>query len=316
MAIQPSRVVLAAVARAPGVAKLAARLWCAVAARRRHQPQPHWLLLEMNRRLGIRLTRKTSLVNGDRIEVDPTDFVGSEILKNGCYEPETVELVSRVLTAGAVFVDVGANFGQYTLIASQIVGEAGEVHAFEPAPDTLAILVRNVKRCGRRNVVCNGTALLDTSGPACLFLSDDSGLNSLGQTGRVAQDRRVDVATTTLSDYVDARHLTRLDLIKIDCEGAELPVLRGARSVLERWRPAVVLEFSVHARAFGYSPGDMCAFLELLGYRLFLIDRTPMSLVTPDAAMVDHLGSLNVLALHTTRVDSWASRGVVTSAAS
>lgn len=265
----------------------------------------------MNRRLGLRFTRTTGLVNGDQIEVDPSDFVGSEILKTGCYEAETVALVSRVLTAGAVFVDVGANFGQYTLIASQIVGEAGQVHAFEPAPDTLAILVRNIKRCGRRNVVCNATALLDQAGPAALFLSDDSGLNSLGQTERVARNRRVDVVTTTLSDYVDTRHLTRLDLIKIDCEGAELPVLRGARSVLERWRPAIVLEFSVHARAFGYSPSDMCAFLELLGYRLFLVDRLPLSAVRPDAALVDRLGSLNVFALHETSLATWESRVVI-----
>src|SRR5205823_143519 len=92
------------------------------------------------------------LANGMDIEIDALDTIGKHILKTGCYEHDTFHFLCRILRPGMVFLDIGANIGQYTLLASQRVGPVGDVHAFEPHPTLFDVLVRNVDRNRCRNV--------------------------------------------------------------------------------------------------------------------------------------------------------------------
>jgi hypothetical protein len=99
------------------------------------------------------------LVNGMPIEVDPRDLIGAEILRSWMWESETVRFVWGWLRAGQTVLDVGAHVGQYTLLASGIVGPAGRVIAFEPHPVLSRVLRRNVARAGCRNVTVLPVAL-------------------------------------------------------------------------------------------------------------------------------------------------------------
>jgi FkbM family methyltransferase len=146
------------------------------------------------------------------------------------------------LAEGFVFVDVGANVGYYTLKASKLVGAAGRVYAIEPVPSTAAVLRANVRLNDCSNVVIHEVAAWSARGKLTLSVPGSLyGLASVTKEGQGA----VTVEALTLDELL--RGENRVDLIKIDVEGAELEVLRGAQSVLRKAR-YVVLELSRNAR--------------------------------------------------------------------
>jgi len=239
--------------------------------------QPHWLLTRFRSELGIRNHRKCRLLTGQKIIVDPLDSIGKEICQNGCYEPDTVALLDRLLEQGSVYVDVGAHVGHHVLIGSARVGSGGGVHAFEADPATFRELLRNVNinRCA--NVRVNNQAVADNSGTAHFFLADVSlsSANSLGKTVHTS-DKRIDVTVTTLDAYFAACRADRVDVIKVDVEGAELLVLRGAVNALTRYQPTLILEFSRHSAAFNYTSRDLADELRAMDFELFRVAAMPL----------------------------------------
>jgi FkbM family methyltransferase len=175
-------------------------------------------------------------------------------------------------------VDAGAHIGQYAIIASPLVGPTGSVHAFEPDPDTFRQLTANVRLNRCDNVVCTQAALSREAGTARLYLADVSNIggNSLRPTV-CYRGRQRDVRVDTLDDYAARHSLARLDVLKADVEGAELPVLEGGAALLARWRPLMILEFSINTREFGYTEADLRRRLADWGYRLFAVGPTPLA---------------------------------------
>jgi FkbM family methyltransferase len=145
------------------------------------------------------------------------------------------------LREGAVFVDVGANVGYYTLVASKLVGVVGRVYAIEPVPSTATLLRVNVKLNGCSNVVVYEVAAWSTRGSLTLKIL----ASMYGYASAVREGASVTVDASTLDDIL--RDEASIHLIKIDVEGAELDVLKGAQSTLCRTR-YMVLELSRSAR--------------------------------------------------------------------
>ena len=128
-----------------------------------------------------------------------------------------------------IFFDVGAHIGQYTLVASQVVGQTGEVHSFEPDPETYEFLEACVGlTTSLHNVHLNRAALSSQAGVGHLYLAPVSRLgdNSLappkGYSGVSCE-----VRCLTLDEYIIAKRLSRVDVMKVDIEGAELAMLRA-----------------------------------------------------------------------------------------
>jgi FkbM family methyltransferase len=220
--------------------------------------------------------RLTRLRNGVPIEVDPRDMVGSEILRQGCWEWETFHFLSAWLKPGMTFIDIGAHVGQYSLLASAAVGRAGDVHGFEPHPELYRVLRRNLRRARASNASAHRVALADRDGTRDLFLQpfDNPGATSLRPDG-LAGERRVRVRATTLDGYLRAKEIPRVDLIKIDVEGAERLVLAGAAATLDA-NPDVVLVIEFlrsRAERFGHAIEDLEADLRASGFHLFAITR-------------------------------------------
>jgi FkbM family methyltransferase len=165
--------------------------------------------------------------------------------------------------------DIGANLGIYTLLAAGPVGASGTVHAFEPVPDLLSYLEESVRRSGAGNVVVNPLAVGDCSEPVPMYLAlkkKHSGWHSLAPSAD--RPRQIQVQGITLDDYVEARGLDRVDLIKIDIEGGELPAFRGASRLLSR-PDAPILQAELcdsHCAHFGYTSRDAKEYLAALGY--------------------------------------------------
>ena len=204
------------------------------------------------------------------------DAIGARIagyrLAGSPYEQAQWRLVKRILTPGGGFVDVGANQGFYTILASRLVGAAGSVFAFEPASTEVGKLRRNLRWNGCRNVVVEAMAVGAEVGRAEFHLYTGhqgswSGLRE-GAADVVTEALLVEVPTTSLDAYFSGRPPERIDMIKIDVEGGELHVLEGARGLISRFRPVVLCEVeSRRTRQWGYEAEAIIARLEGWGYR-------------------------------------------------
>jgi len=184
------------------------------------------------------------------------------------YETE-LRWLERALGDGMVVIDGGANLGIYTMLASRLVGESGTVLSFEPGPGSFDRLAHNVALNRASNVDAINKALSDRCGTASLYhnlgwpiayaLADYDG-------GRTAYE---EVETTTIDTEVESAGLGRVDLIKLDVEGAEEAALRGARQTLLRHRPTVLFEHNpLTPIEAGQDHHNAWKLLEGLGYKL------------------------------------------------
>lgn len=284
--------------RAPRLSAAVLRLWAESYLRRAREE--HWLFQSLKVTLGLRVSRRVRLCTGQFLYVDPFEFVGRRIAASGCYEPDTVGLIRRLLAPGMVVVDAGAHVGQYTVIASSLVGPTGQVHAFEPDPQNVAILRRNLRVNQCANVRCHAVALADSVGRATLYRStvSNAGAGSLRPSAFHDGSMAV-VPVRTLSDYATEAGLDRLDLLKADVEGAELLLFKGARELLDRFRPMMVFELSRQASSFDYTRDDLLEELSARGYFLYRIGPPPLPRYEPH--LQDGL-TVDVLAVHASRL--------------
>lgn len=215
---------------------------------------------------------KTRLPDGSIMKCDFTDTVPRQIYFGGLFEPIEAYLFLKLLEPGMTVFDIGANCGQYTLLASHAIGPAGRVHSFEPLPETFAILSENVRLNHLENVILNQVALWKEKSHLTLGRDPKELLNSgLWSAGYASVDPSpVVVPALRLDDYVREHAIDRLDIIKIDIEGSEPFVLEGARETIERFKPWFLME--LNRRALGlmnWTPQKLFLELKQYGYRAF-----------------------------------------------
>lgn len=161
----------------------------------------------------------------------------------GTYEPEHTEAFCRLMPAGGVVFDLGAHLGYYTLIASESVGAEGRVVAFEPEPDNLRRLRRNLALNKTSNVQIVEACVGAQAGTASFLIGKTS------RSGRMAEEGQLTVPVVSLDELVASGAYPPPDMVKMDIEGAEAQALEGARGLLVRHRPDILL--SVHGREVG-----------------------------------------------------------------
>ena len=206
---------------------------------------PLWQSSILNEKVSLiffRREQRKALANGGaEVEISNTyfkmsldmremrDFLLYEIMRNetGYYEPETTILLTKHLHEGSVFLDIGANNGYFTLLASKLVGPTGRVLSFEPNPSSYLRLAKNTRTNNIQNVVARQCAVGNMNGLAQLYLSDyEDGLSSMHRKS----GRSIPVSVCRLDDVQEARDA---DIIKVDVEGYELPVLHGMKEILD-----------------------------------------------------------------------------------
>ncbi len=171
-----------------------------------------------------------------------------------------------VLRRGGVALDIGANVGCYSLLFGQWVGPSGKVFAFEPASETYSNLRRHIK-LNRLDTVITPVeaAVSDTVSTASFIEFDSHGMNRLATSlDKAEQSRVVEVATTTVDEFCKQAGVVP-DLIKIDVEGFELNVLRGARDTIKAAGNRLALFVEIHPttwREMGISKGEIIEELE------------------------------------------------------
>lgn len=213
--------------------------------------------------------------------VDPGTMIGWNVHLFGSYEPEAREWITAILKPGGVAVDVGANVGWHSLLMATLVGPSGQVHAFEPNPTTRERLAGDCHRNGFLHARVDGRALADRDGRLA-FIAPQAG-DLWDGTGRLVSGSVADaraVTCTSLDRFVEEQGIGRLDLLKIDVEGWELSVLRGARNVLEVFRPSIIFEYDpAYIPRCGGTGEELFSFL--VGARYQLMRLSPRSRPVP-----------------------------------
>lgn len=150
-------------------------------------------------------------------------------------------IVHELIGPGDWVVDIGANVGHYTRKFSDLVGQSGRVIAFEPVPDTFAILAANVALFRNRNVTLLNLAASDRTAVVGIRIPQfrETGLKNYYEASLTTQAAELQVLTTSVDSLAINQ---RVKLIKIDAEGHDPIVLRGLARLLERDRPALIVE--------------------------------------------------------------------------
>jgi FkbM family methyltransferase len=241
---------------------------------------------------------ETSFDENVRIITLLSDHIESQIFWQGFQEADegAVKLLKQNLPVDGVFVDVGANIGTFTLVAAHRAYQ-GRVHSFEPSAYHFGRLARNVALNRFGNVVLNQKGLYDQPGEATLFLPckvgemNNSGAASLYNTNSSQGADQVSEAVSLIriDDYVEDQGLGRLDIIKIDIEGAEIKALKGAEKTITRFRPLVLMELDRDnlARA-GYEPDEVLDLWRSMGYKVAIILTTGETLPIASSKELGH----------------------------
>jgi FkbM family methyltransferase len=203
---------------------------------------------------------------GARFECELNEKVTRLIYYTG-FDPKDCRIVRRLVRSGDVILDAGANVGFYSLLAAKWMRGNGAVHAFEPFPETARRFERNLElNSNLRSLVhLHRIALSDFNGKARMSVPDQSnqGCNHLGTTGEC------EVEVMTLDAFCEKQQLSRVDLIKIDVEGAEVALLKGAEQTIRRFRPILMIEVNpATLQRSGYTARDVIEAIGRHGYRM------------------------------------------------
>ncbi len=207
--------------------------------------------------------------------VDPADGgLEQSLYYFGAYEAGTLHVMARCLHPGDTFLDIGANIGLMTLTASRAVGGTGQVHAFEPLPETRAILERNLVLNHTQGVVVHGTALGARARRRTLYSPEGTNRGMATLLPPATARSSVDVEVLPLDEILQAQGLINVRMMKIDVEGWELEVLKGATTFLGQENPPILcIEYSAMRPVQGGTLLDLARWLTRINsYRLYRLD--------------------------------------------
>lgn len=210
------------------------------------------------------------------------------------YEPELTHL-GLFLRPGETFVDAGANCGLFTVAGARVVGSSGKVLSFEPGPTVLPMLERNVSQNDLGMVTIHRCGLGAEAGKVRLYQHPHGASSATLGCAPGSEASFVEIEIDTLDAVLARSDIKQIDLIKMDVEGAEELILRGASGLFERHRPRVLFEINPEAIAnLALKVDGAWSILAALGYTFFQVDETGR--LTQLSDVVRDGG--NVIALH------------------
>jgi len=230
--------------------------------------RPAFLASALKRLLRIR--RCVAATAEGRFFLDPASHFGYALLSAPGLEPDMVAVLKALLRPGDVFLDVGANEGYFSVIASRLVGAAGHVISVEPQGRLHGVLIRNIAENQAYNMHLCQLAIAGRSGMASLALAPDMNTGASGLIRMTRYRTPVElVPQVTLRELFDRFALRRVRLLKMDIEGSEYDAILGSPSVFQ---DGLIenLALELHPEALqrqGRTADEILAFLAEHGYR-------------------------------------------------
>lgn len=205
--------------------------------------------------------------------VSPSDTgTGHTLYTEKVYEPHVTKVLKSVLRDGMTFLDIGANIGYFSMLASQLVGNNGRVISFEPFPENVKLLYLNTKLNHFTNITIYPLALGDDER---LWFYGGQGSN--GNISRIIDEAELVLSQTLVFSVpldVFLKSVERIDVIKIDIEGAEYLAMKGAEKLIEMYSPVIISEyFPAAIQAVSCVSGETyLSFYVKRGYDISVID--------------------------------------------
>jgi len=208
------------------------------------------------------------------IKIDIGEYIGSELYFIREFERNTFESIQKLMIKGKYFFDVGGNIGLISLMVNQICSGDVAIHIFEPAPDNFELLKYNIEMNGIDNAILNNVAVSSEDGTTLkINIYEDQAYNSVYMLDRVPFKSKIEVPVLSIDGYIDKNKIRpdMIELIKVDVEGYEYNVLKGASRLLTEFSPKILCEIS-HANLSksGLSPYDVISSLFSYGYRCYV----------------------------------------------
>jgi FkbM family methyltransferase len=240
-------------------------------------------------------------------ELDLTEGIDFSIFLFGLFEKETSQAIRRLVTNNSIVIDIGANIGAHTLPMAELVGKEGKVYAIEPTNYAYSKLTNNllINKGLSKRVQADQIILINNGGEGKVKDLYSSWPLSAGTKDSQRHSVHQGVLRTisgagemTLDDYVSMNNLVSLDLIKLDVDGNELEVLKGAKNVLKKMKPTLIMELAPEQYD---NQNDFLKVVEILvseGYRYYSLDEKTQYPIEPHALIrnIPTNGSINVVA--------------------
>ena len=188
-------------------------------------------------------------------------------------EEKEIRYLESELHPGDIFIDLGGNIGQFTLVAARLVGDKGHVYSFEPWPENFRALIKNIQLNQFGNVTAEKMAVADQDGSVSLHL--DHAEKNKGMVTHYAMNYHSTefVPTISLDKYFSNKDLSSLKMMKIDIEGGEFLALKGMKAILEKYKPLLLMEINPQIlQHTQFTQAEIEAFLSGLGYKKFFLD--------------------------------------------
>jgi FkbM family methyltransferase len=217
---------------------------------------------------------------GFRMFVSPRDYTSHRIFFHGIYDWPMGRMMKAYIPDGGTCWDIGTERGWFTLLMGTLVGPKGRVDSFEAFPPNFRKLQRNVELNALSWVRSYNLAVSDRSGQLYFVPPSDEVMHhaqsmadcdGVGYLTDKPGPGTLQIDAITLDEHARKNALERLDMIKIDIEGAEVAALRGAGETIRRFMPAIAVEYNVEAaHRAGVSVEELDGLLDSYGYERFL----------------------------------------------
>jgi FkbM family methyltransferase len=222
---------------------------------------------------------------------DPRTAISCLVVQ-GYYEKYETKILKYFaeLKNGSI-IDIGANLGYYSVILGKLLKPSDKLFAFEANPLVIEMLNKNIAINDlQENIEVFNCALSDINNQKLklyLPLRAGSSAASLNKLHPDDKNNSIEILTRRLDDVGQIRNLDRISLIKIDVEGAELNVIKGALETIRENKPVIFIELlRKWSKIFGYHPNDVLRILQELGYKVFEVNRVLTSIESIDDATV------------------------------
>ena len=236
--------------------------------------------------------RKVKNYSFSHLQTDYAEVFGNKLFLNkkglalaishyGTYEEVEAKIMEEKIKTGNIVVDIGANIGLHTLNMARIVGNTGQVFAFEPDPSNFKILEKNVKINNYQNIILEQRAVGDKHERTTLYQSDHPGMHRIFPQTKQAKGQ-VKVELISLDKYfIDSNLADRINFIKIDVEGLEFSVLQGMKNILKNNKKIKILfEFMPkNIMEAGFTPIELLNYLISHNFKLYCIDESTKKLL-------------------------------------
>jgi FkbM family methyltransferase len=208
----------------------------------------------------------TAELHGVKLELDPNEYIDSSLYQDS-FEPDTIKAFKKIIRPGIQFIDIGANIGFFSLLVAKHAGKNGKVVAFEPTRYGFDKTSKNLALNSFHNITLEKIALSDKNDEAEMFFNASWPIdNQFEPKEKIPEKLRFE----TLDWYVKRMNIPNIDLIKIDVDGFEFKILKGARETLAKMSPLIILEICGYTlKRNGDSIKDIVDYLLSFNYSFY-----------------------------------------------